>query len=105
MRDLRKLRQELARGTRKFGDMVTAVHTSFYEGGGNYALHSQALSFIVKDMYSGYLASYPGSEQECVGGSGCVTARPRRHPPESHLLQQPQRDLQGGEGSWFWREA
>ena len=59
LKSLRKLWHELVRDTRKFGDIVTADHTSFYEGGGNYALHSQSLLFIVRDMCSGYLASYP----------------------------------------------
>ena len=66
VKSLRKLWHELVRDTRKFGDIVTADHTSFYEGGGNYALHSQSLLFIVKDMYSGYLAPYPVANKSAL---------------------------------------
>ena len=54
MRNLRNLSD-----TRKFGDIFTADHTSYYGGVGQYGLHSQALLFIIKDMYSGYVASCP----------------------------------------------
>ena len=46
MRSLRKLRHELVQDTRKLGDIV------------KYALHSPALLFIVKDLFTGQLASY-----------------------------------------------
>ena len=66
MRNLRKLRHELVRDTRKFGDIVTADHTSFYEGAGQYALHSQSLLFIIKDLYSGYIAAYPVANKSAL---------------------------------------
>ena len=66
MKDLRKLRHELVRDTRKSGDIVTADHTCFYEGGGNYALHPQPFLFIVKDMCSGHLASCPVASKSAL---------------------------------------
>ena len=66
MRNLRKMRHDLVRDTRRFGDIITADHTSFYEGGGAYALHSQSLLLVVKDIYSGHMAAYPVASKSAI---------------------------------------
>ena len=63
MKNLRKYAGAFSRPLKRFGDIITMDHCSFYDAGMQYAMSGNTAALVVRDVYSTFGAVYPASSK------------------------------------------